>query len=97
MNVVPVLEENLKAADEIPLRQLSTRTLGRMFGERPVVGGGTADLARAYPATWRAWTGRRLDKATPVRLAWVEASKGILTNHPEIRKELESERWICHC
>ena len=91
LNVVPVLEENLRAADEIPLRQLSTKTLGKMFGERPVVGAGTADLARAYPSAWRAWLGRRLDKATAVRLSWVESSRIVLANHPELRQELERE------
>ncbi|ORY30387.1 armadillo-type protein [Naematelia encephala] len=91
LNVVPLLEENLKAADEIPLRQLSTRTLGRMFGERPTVGTGTADVAKAYPSAWRAWLGRKVDKALAVRLAWVESSRSILTNHPELRKELEED------
>lgn len=94
LSVVPLLEENLRAADEVPLRQLSTRTLGTMFGERPVVGTGVADIATAYPSAWRAWLGRKVDKALPVRLAWVEASKGILVNHPELRKELESESEV---
>ena len=91
LNVVPVLEENLRAADEVYLRTISTRTLGTMFGERPVVGSGTADLARAYPSTWRAWLGRRLDKSINVRLAWADSSKLILSNHPELRQELERE------
>lgn len=91
LTVVPLLEQNLKAADEIPLRQLSTRTLGRMFGERPIVGTGRADLAKAYPSAWRAWLGRKVDKALNVRLAWVESTRGILCNHPELRTELESE------
>ncbi|WWD21518.1 hypothetical protein CI109_106004 [Kwoniella shandongensis] len=86
LNVVPLLEENLKAADEIPLRQLSVKTLGAMFSHRP----GTEDPAKKYPSAWRAWIGRKLDKALPVRLAWVEGAKGILSNHPELRRELES-------
>ena len=96
LNVVPLLEENLRAADETPLRQLSTQTLGAMFGERPIVSGGVVDLARTYPATWRAWLGRRVDKATSVRVAWVEAARDILVSHPELRKELEREfsRWL---
>ncbi|KAK8847427.1 hypothetical protein IAR55_005285 [Kwoniella newhampshirensis] len=85
LNVVPLLEENLKAADEIPLRQLSVKTLGTMFSHRP----GTEDPAKKYPSAWRAWVGRKLDKALPVRLAWVAGAKGILVNHPELRKELE--------
>ncbi|RXK35355.1 hypothetical protein M231_07377 [Tremella mesenterica] len=89
LNVIPLLEENLKVADEIPLRQLSTKTLGTMFGERPVVGAGVADVAKAYPAAWRAWLGRRVDKALVVRLAWVEAARGVLAKNPELRKEME--------
>ena len=85
------LEENLRAADEVPLRQLSTRTLGTMFGLRPVVGGRAADLADAYPGTWRAWLGRKVDKALPVRLAWVESARGILAGQPDLRKEMEGE------
>jgi sister-chromatid-cohesion protein PDS5 len=60
-----------------------------MFGERPVVGTGRADLAKAYPSAWRAWIGRKVDKALSVRLAWVESTRGILCNHPELRRELE--------
>jgi sister-chromatid-cohesion protein PDS5 len=90
LNIIPVLEENLRVAEEIPLRQLTTATLGKMFGERPVVGTGVADIVRAFPSTWRAWLGRKVDKVIGVRLAWVEAAKGILINHPELRNDLES-------
>lgn len=91
MSVMPLLEENLRVADEVPLRQLSTRTLGTIFGERPIVGGLVADMAKAFPGAWRAWLGRKVDKALPVRLAWVETSRGILQKHPELRKEMEVE------
>ncbi|RSH92189.1 hypothetical protein EHS25_008604 [Saitozyma podzolica] len=90
VSLVPLLEENLRAADEVPLRQLSTKTLGTMFGERPMVGSDVADLAKAFPGAWRSWLGRRVDKALPVRLSWVEASKGILDGHPELRAETEA-------
>lgn len=93
LSVIPLLEENLRAADEVPLREQSTRTLGTMFGERPVVGGGVADLAKAYPGAWRAWVGRKVDKSLSVRVAWVDAAKGILGNHPELRKELEGKPY----
>lgn len=89
MLVIPVLEENLRAADEPFLRELSTKTLGTMFGERPVVGTGRADLAKAYPSTWRAWLGRKVDKTLGVRLAWVACARGILVSHPELRRDLE--------
>lgn len=85
------LEENLRAADEVPLRQLSTRTLGTMFGTRPVVGGRAKDLAEAYPGAWTAWLGRKVDKALPVRLAWVESARGVLVGQPDLRKIMESE------
>jgi sister-chromatid-cohesion protein PDS5 len=97
LNIVPLLEENLRAADEVTIRQLSTKTLGTMFGERVVVGTGVADIAKAYPNAWKAWLSRKLDKALVVRLAWVNAAKGILVNHSELRKDLEGElvfRWI---
>lgn len=84
-----MLEENLKAADEVGLRQLTTKTLGTMFGERPTVGAGVADIAKAYPSTWRAWLGRKVDKSILVRLAWVETTRGILVNQPELHKALE--------
>lgn len=95
LNVIPVLEENLRAVEEVPLRQLSTETLGTMFGERPLISNGVESgivvMARAYPATWRAWLGRKVDKALPVRLAWVHATPKIITNQPELRKEVEGE------
>ena len=91
LNVVPLLEENLRAADEVILRQVTTRTLGSMFGERPRFGTNVADLARAFPSTWRAWIGRKVDKAVQVRLTWVESSRGVLLNAPDQRQELEGE------
>lgn len=94
INVVQQLEDNLKAVDEIPLRQLSTKTLGTMFGMRPAVGSDIADLARAYPGAWRAWLGRRVDKAIGVRLAWVEAAAIVLSGHPELRSELEGKCFL---
>jgi sister-chromatid-cohesion protein PDS5 len=91
VNIIPLLEENLRAADETPLREISVKTLGSMFGERPLFGSGVVDIARAFPSAWRSWIGRHVDKALPVRLAWVEAAGPILVNHSELRKELERE------
>ncbi|WWD07643.1 hypothetical protein V865_005744 [Kwoniella europaea PYCC6329] len=85
LNVVPLLEDNLKVRDEDKLRQLSVKTLGAIFAQRP----GAEDPARKYPSAWRAWLGRKVDKALPVRLAWVEATKEVLVNHPEVRLELQ--------
>ncbi|WVQ76020.1 hypothetical protein IAR50_005656 [Cryptococcus sp. DSM 104548] len=90
---VPCLEENLQAADEIPLRSLSTRTLGKLFAQRAGASGagasGDDNPAKKYPSTWRAWLTKQMDKAVPVRLAWVETTKGILVNHPTVRQQLE--------
>ena len=94
LNVIPLLEENLRAADEADLRQLTTKTLGPMFGERPSVAAGVADIARAYPSAWRSWLGRKVDKSIQVRLAWVQATRGILVNHPELYKALESKATL---
>ncbi|OCF45868.1 hypothetical protein I317_00356 [Kwoniella heveanensis CBS 569] len=86
LNVVPLLQDNLKIADEVAIRQLSVKTLGRLFGQRS----GAEDPARKYASAWRAWLGRRLDKALAVRLAWVEGTREVLIKHPEVRKELET-------
>lgn len=79
------MEENLKAADEVPLRQLSTHTLGHLFAQRA----GSDDPAKRYPSTWRAWLLKKTDKAVQVRLSWVETTQQILVAHPEVRRELE--------
>nr|XP_019008459.1 uncharacterized protein I206_07018 [Kwoniella pini CBS 10737]OCF47240.1 hypothetical protein I206_07018 [Kwoniella pini CBS 10737] len=86
LNVIPLLEDNLKVSDELIIRQLSVKTLGRLFAQRA----GSEDPSKKYPSTWRAWLGRRVDKAFNVRLTWVEGTKGVLTNHPEVREELQS-------
>lgn len=89
--VLPTLEENLRAADQVEIRELTTKTLAKMFGYRPRIGLTVAELAKAYPTTWRAWLGRKVDKATQVRLAWAGSSVEILTNAPELRRELEGD------
>jgi sister-chromatid-cohesion protein PDS5 len=88
---MPMLEESLRAADEIFLRQLTTKTLGSMFGQITKAGTSPHDTIRKMPNTWKAWLGRRVDRALQVRLAWVESTYDILANVPEVRKELESQ------
>lgn len=92
-NVVPQLEDALRAVDEAPLRSLSTQTLGRMFATRAHTpdGGDGAALARAFPATWKGWLSRRGDKVVEVRLAWCKTAREILENHPDLRDDLERE------
>ncbi|KAK1921574.1 armadillo-type protein [Papiliotrema laurentii] len=87
--VIPQLEENLRAADQAEIRNLTTRTLASMFGYRPRVGMTVAELAKAYPNTWKSWLGRKVDKSVQVRLTWVESSLEILANVPDLRKDLE--------
>lgn len=62
-----------------------------------MVGTNIADLAKAYPAAWRSWLGRKVDKALPVRLAWVESAKGILVTQPDLRGEMEGELEAVPC
>lgn len=93
--VIPTLEENLRVADQVEMRNLTTRTLARMFGCRPRVGMTVAELAKAYPATWKAWLGRQLDKSVQVRLTWAESSIEILANVPDLRSQMEGEsHWF---
>lgn len=89
--VIPQLEENLRAADQAEIRNLTTRTLASMFGYRPRVGMTVAELAKAYPNTWKSWLGRKVDKSVQVRLTWVESSLEILANVPDLRKDLEGK------
>jgi len=82
-NVVPQLDEELKVS-EIEVRLLATQVLGEMFSDK----GGT-DLAKQYPQVWDTWRGRSNDRASQVRIAFVEASKGIIATHPELRGKVE--------
>ncbi|WWC86884.1 uncharacterized protein L201_001763 [Kwoniella dendrophila CBS 6074] len=85
LNVVPLLEDNLRVSEETSLRQLSVKTLGSIFSQRP----GAEDPSKRFPSAWRSWLSRRIDKNTNVRLTWIEGTKGVFTNHPEVRAELQ--------
>lgn len=88
LNVVPQLEEELRIED-VQLRVLSTKVLGQMFGEKhSSTAGESSDLARRYASTWRAWLGRANDKSSSLRVVFVESTKPILVNHPELRHDL---------
>ncbi|KAI8986667.1 armadillo-type protein [Trametes punicea] len=82
-NVVPQLEEELRV-EQLQLRIMATQTLGEMFADKHGL-----DLVHKYPTTWTQWMARRNDKNVTVRLAWIEAMKGIILNLPEMRKETE--------
>lgn len=88
LNVIPQLEEELRIED-VQLRVLATKVLGQMFGEKPsATAAESSDLARRYLSTWRAWLGRANDKSPSLRVIWVESTKSILVNHPELRHDL---------
>lgn len=87
LNVIPQLEEELRAED-IQLRTLATKVLGQMFSEKPNNAAESSDLAKRYANTWRAWLGRANDKSASLRMVWIESTKGLIVNHPELRPDL---------
>ncbi|KZT68344.1 hypothetical protein DAEQUDRAFT_812146 [Daedalea quercina L-15889] len=82
-NVVPQLEEELRV-EESQLRIMATQVLGEMFADK----GGT-DFVRKYPTTWNVWLMRKNDKLAAVRLTFVEAVKGALSNLPDQQEAIE--------
>ncbi len=84
--VVPQLEEELRVED-LSLRIMATHALGEMFADK-----GGADLVRKYPTTWNFWNLRRNDKASAVRLAFVEATHGLMVGLPEQRDFIEGSQ-----
>ncbi|OCH91293.1 hypothetical protein OBBRIDRAFT_792457 [Obba rivulosa] len=84
-NVVPQLEEELRV-EENQIRVMATQVLGEMFADK-----GGADFMKKYPTTWNVWLLRKNDKASVVRLTFVEAAKGVLVNLPdsEVRDAIE--------
>ena len=82
-NVVPQLEEELRV-EENQIRIMATQVLGEMFADK-----GGAEFMRKYPMTWTVWLQRKNDKASVVRLAFVEATKGVLINFPDAREAIE--------
>ncbi|KAI5453422.1 Sister chromatid cohesion protein pds5 [Naganishia albida] len=90
LQVFPQLEETLQH-DSVQVRTLSTNTLSTIFGlaGKYNLSVGSSGSHVIYRSTWEAWLKRRTDKAVAVRIAWVNGAKAILTNHPELRRELE--------
>ncbi|MCO5606325.1 hypothetical protein L7F22_060512 [Adiantum nelumboides] len=86
LNVASQIEEELKA-EEVQVRQIATKTLGLMFGEKAHPKG-DGELAKKHQATWKAWLARSNDKSVSVRIIWVECTKGILVYHPELKEEI---------
>lgn len=92
LQVFPQLEETLQH-DAVQIRILGTNTLSTIFGlaGKYNLSVGSSGSHVIYRSTWEAWLKRRTDKAVAVRIAWVKGTKAPLTNHPELRKELEGE------
>ena len=88
LNVIPQLEEELRI-DELQIRILATQVLGQMFAEK-----GGVDLEKKYPTTWKMWLARKNDVAPGVRLAMLEAAKGLLSDNPELSKDMEGQCFI---
>ncbi|GHJ87283.1 hypothetical protein NliqN6_3685 [Naganishia liquefaciens] len=90
LQVFPQLEETLQH-DSVQIRILGTDTLSTIFGlaGKYNFSVGSSGSHVIYRSTWEAWLRRRTDKAVAVRIAWVKGAKAPLTNHPELRKELE--------
>lgn len=82
LNVVAILEQEL-TADDVLVRQVAVRTLGHMLGEKQ-----TPSVAAKYPNTWKVWLNRSRDKAVGLRVLWVDSTRGLIVNHPELSSDL---------
>ncbi|PFH47385.1 hypothetical protein AMATHDRAFT_152196 [Amanita thiersii Skay4041] len=82
-SVIPQLEEELRAEDNTP-RSIAVQALGEMFA-----GKGGADLVKKYPTTWNVWLSRKNDKSPAIRISFVEATRGLITNHPTLKDTIE--------
>ncbi|KAG9103997.1 hypothetical protein FRC06_006261 [Ceratobasidium sp. 370] len=83
LNVIPQLEEELRVTDQT-IRSIATQTLGAIFGDP-----NGAKLARTYHSTWTQWLARKNDRVAAVRVLFIEATKGILIHHAELRSDME--------
>ncbi|BGP42871.1 Sister chromatid cohesion protein pds5 [Rhodotorula kratochvilovae] len=83
LNVIPQLAEELTTSSP-SYRRLATGALGAMFGE-PL---GRGDLARAFPAVWRAWLARARDRDAGVRARMCECLRRIWREHPELAADV---------
>lgn len=72
--------------EEIQIRLMATQVLGEMFAEK-----GGAEFMKKYGSTWAFWVARRNDKASAVRLAFVEACKGLFSGNGEMRDVVEGD------
>ncbi|CAK1543464.1 unnamed protein product [Leptosia nina] len=79
--VLPQLECKLKSA-QFQERLSAVALLARMFSEPG------SDLAKQYPALWRAFLGRFNDISVPIRIKCVQYCMHFLVHHPDLRKDI---------
>ncbi|KAH8102266.1 armadillo-type protein [Cristinia sonorae] len=82
-NVIPQLEAEL-GTEKQTIRLLATQVMGEIFADK-----NGAEFAKKHRSTWATWLQRKQDKAQPVRIAFIEGCKGVLTNLPELRDQVE--------
>ncbi|XP_059055700.1 sister chromatid cohesion protein PDS5 homolog B-B isoform X1 [Achroia grisella] len=79
--VLPQLECKLKSA-QFHERLSGVALLARMFSEPG------SELAKQYPALWRAFLGRFNDISVPIRIKCVQYCMHFLVHHPDLRKDI---------
>ncbi|CAH0596949.1 unnamed protein product [Chrysodeixis includens] len=81
LSVLPQLECKLKSA-QFSERLSGVALLARMFSEPG------SELAKQYPALWRAFLGRFNDISVPIRIKCVQYCMHFLVHHPDLRKDI---------
>ncbi|KAJ3292603.1 hypothetical protein HK104_005175 [Borealophlyctis nickersoniae] len=83
LSVIPQLEEELKA-EQVYVRTTATEILGELFAEP------STRVAATYPQIWKSWLGRRIDKLSAIRIAWVEKCLDIIKHHPDLASDISA-------
>ncbi|XP_052745025.1 sister chromatid cohesion protein PDS5 homolog B isoform X1 [Bicyclus anynana] len=81
LSVLPQLECKLKSA-QFQERLSAVALLARMFSEPG------SELAKQYPALWRAFLGRFNDISVQIRIKCVQYCMHFLVHHPDLRKDI---------
>lgn len=81
LSVLPQLECKLKSA-QFQERLSAVALLARMFSEPG------SELAKQYPALWRAFLGRFNDISIQIRIKCVQYCMHFLVHHPDLRKDI---------
>ncbi|XP_047520595.1 sister chromatid cohesion protein PDS5 homolog B-B isoform X2 [Pieris napi] len=81
LSVLPQLECKLKSA-QFQERLSAVALLARMFSEPG------SELAKQYPALWRAFLGRFNDISVPIRIKCVQYCMHFLVHHRDLRQDI---------